>query len=79
MKNGPRQLLRFNTEIWNNPKVASLTGYSIEMIRDPLYEMASFIQENLSPNRLEGFDIENIKHLESYSPAPNFMGDATMH
>ena len=66
MKHGARQLLRFETDMWNNARVAGLTGYSIDMIKQPLYDLASFIQENLSPNRLEGFDIEAIKHLSDY-------------
>ena len=43
IKMGPRQLLVFNTQMWNNPKVAGLTGYSIEMIKTPLYDLAKFI------------------------------------
>ena len=65
-------MLHFNTDVWNNPKVTGLTGYSIEMIRDCLYDLSKFIQDNLSPNRLEGFDLEGIRELKAYQPAPDY-------
>jgi hypothetical protein len=34
------------------------------MIKEPLYHLSLFIQENLQPNRLVGFDIEAIKQLK---------------
>jgi hypothetical protein len=46
--------------------VVSLTGYSIEMLKEPLYHLAQFIQQNLSPNRLEGFNVEALKELKDY-------------
>ena len=62
--------LIFQTDLWNNLKVVGLTGYSITMILDPLYKLAKFIRENLTPDRLEGFDLEGIltvKHFENQS------------
>mmetsp|Transcript_2689 Transcript_2689/g.4531 ORF Transcript_2689/g.4531 Transcript_2689/m.4531 type:complete len:410 (+) Transcript_2689:474-1703(+) len=56
--------INMNTKIWTNFKVISQAGFSIEMIREPLYHLAFFIQENLQPNRLEGFDIESVKTLK---------------
>ena len=53
-----------NTQIWSNLSVISQTGYSIEMIKDPLYLLAFFIQDNLQPNRLEGFDIDLVLKLK---------------
>ena len=58
------QKINLNTSIWCNFEVISQTGYSIEMIKEPLYHLAFFIQENLQPNRLEGFDIEHVKTLK---------------
>ena len=55
-----------NTDIWNNVKVANITGYSIEMLKDPLYDLSMFIRQNLSPDRLAGFDIEECKLLKNY-------------
>ena len=52
--------LLLNTNIWNNPKVVSITGYSISMIKEPLCELAKFIRENLTPDRLEGYDLDAI-------------------
>ena len=48
--------------------MVGLTGYSITMIQEPLYKLAMFIRENLTPDRLEGFDLEGImkiKHFEA--------------
>jgi hypothetical protein len=53
-----------NTSIWKNYKVITSTGYSIEMIKEPMYLLGIFIQENLQPNRLEGFDVDSIKQLK---------------
>lgn len=64
-KNG---IVYLNTEVWNNPRIVGITGYSIEMLKEPLYLLALFIQQNLSPNRLEGFDIEGIKSVKDISP-----------
>ena len=55
-----------NTDIWNNPEIVSLTGYSIEMVKEPLYHLSNFIKNNLTPNRLEGFNIEAIKDLKDF-------------
>ena len=30
----------FNTDIWNNLKVIRITGYTIEMLREPLHKLA---------------------------------------
>jgi len=34
------------------------------MLKKPLYELASFIEDSLEPNRLEDFDLKNIKTLK---------------
>jgi len=66
MKDGLREL---NLQIWNNHMVHSTTGYSIEDLKEPLYQMSDFIRNNLSPNRLEGFDVEAIPNVKnSYDP-----------
>ena len=57
-----------NTNIWNNPKVVSVTGYSMSMIKEPLYELSKFIRENLTPDRLEGFDLEAILDIKDFRP-----------
>ena len=64
-KNG---LLLLNTTMWNNPKVVSITGYSMSMIKEPLYQLAKFIRENLTPDRLEGFDLEAIMEIKDFRP-----------
>lgn len=57
-----------NTSMWNNKIVYSHTGYTIEMIRDCLYDSSHFIQKNLYPNKLKYFNIENLKGIKNYSP-----------
>ena len=50
-KDGMNQLM-LNTDIWNNPTVVAVAGYTMEMLVQPLSDMASFIRENLNPDRL---------------------------
>ena len=38
------------------------------MLKDPLYELSMFIRQNLSPDRLAGFDIEDCKSLKNFQP-----------
>ena len=56
-------LIPLNTDVWNNRHVVEVTGYCIEMLKKPLYELAIFIKRNLTPDRLQGFDVEAIKQL----------------
>lgn len=56
-------LIPLNTDVWNNRYVAEVTGYCIEMLKEPLYHLAVFIKKNLTPDRLLGFDVEAIKQL----------------
>ena len=67
-KNGLKLL---NTDIWNNSEVVNLSGYSIEMIKQPLFDLSNFIKQNLTPNRLEGFNIDAIKDLKDFDPPSN--------
>lgn len=53
-----------NTSIWNNFKVSSQTGYTIEMLKPCLFDLSKFIEEYLEPNKLKYFDIEAIKLLK---------------
>lgn len=56
-KTDSKGLKELNTDIWNNEVVSSVTGYSVLDIKDCLFDLAEFISSNLSPNRLENFDI----------------------
>jgi len=60
-------LQEFNLEIWNNQTVHQMSGYSIDDIKDCLVELSQFICNNLSPNRLEGFDLTAIMTVQQYS------------
>lgn len=59
--------LKLNTAIWNNPTVLKLTGYSIQMLARPMYELSVFITKNLTPNKLEGFDIHALLYLKNFN------------
>ena len=52
--------------MWNNLKIVNLTGYSINMLIEPLYKLSKFIRENLTPDRLEGFDLEGILKIKQF-------------
>ena len=39
------------------------------MLKRPLYELSVFIINNLSPNRLEGFDVESISKVTNFYEA----------
>lgn len=61
-KRGDKRIL--NTSIWNNFKVSSQTGYTMEMLKPCLYDLSKFIEEYLEPNKLKYFDIEAITTLK---------------
>ena len=44
--------------MWNNIKMVSTTGLTIEMLKEPIHDLATFMRENLDPDRLEGFDLD---------------------
>lgn len=71
---GKKGLKELNTDIWNNERVASISGYSITDIKPCLFDLAEFISSNLSPNRLANFDIESIKTLEPFNDIPGNLG-----
>lgn len=54
-----------NTNVWNNFRVSSQTGFSIEMLKPCLFDLSRFIEEYLEPNKLKYFDIDAIKHLKN--------------
>ena len=58
---GGKPLLLLDISIWMN--LVKPTGYTLGMLIEPLYELCTFIRQNLKPDRLEGFDIEAIKEL----------------
>lgn len=58
--------MELNTHIWNNHNVHSLTGYSIDDIKQCLYDISVFISTNLQPNRLKSFDIDAILKIQKY-------------
>ena len=55
-----------NTQIWNNPNVFSATGYSMDILKNCLHELAVFMSQNLHPDRLSGFNVTAIKNITSF-------------
>ena len=51
---------KFDCSKWNNMKVFYSTGYSIEMLKPVLYEVAVFMSQFLKPNKLRDFELESI-------------------
>ena len=64
-------LTELNLDIWNNQTIHNLTGYSIEDLKKCLFDLATFISNNLQPNRLITFDINAILKTNNYDgPIP---------
>ena len=55
-----KDLLTFNIQMWNNIKMVSMTGLTIEVLKEPIHDLTTFMRENLVPDRLEGFDLDSI-------------------
>lgn len=49
-----------NTDIWNNQVVVQMTGLTIEMLSNTLYNLAEFIKSNLMPNHLQYFGLGGL-------------------
>lgn len=61
-KDDPEKYI-LNTSIWNKLEVVHATGYSMSMLKRPLYDLAKFIEQNLEPNRLEAFYLDQILQI----------------
>ena len=49
-----------NLSIWTENEIESITGYSVDTLRNPLFELSNFIRYRLTPDRLYSFDLESI-------------------
>ena len=56
--NKTQNLLTLNMQMWNNIKMVSATDLTIEMLKEPIHDLATFMRDNLEPDRMEGFDLE---------------------
>lgn len=54
---GHRTLEPFRTDIWDNPLVASQTGYRFDQLREATYDLSAFMRKSIVPDKLEGFDL----------------------
>ena len=65
----PAGSVTLNTDIWNNKRIAQLSGYTIEMLKEPLCHLSEFIKANLVPNKLEYFalgDILGVSNIKTH-------------
>ena len=63
-----KNLILLNTDIWTETVVA-VSGYTLEMLKQPLFESCMFIRNNLSPDRLAGFDLKSVLEISNFSGA----------
>ena len=63
-------IFHLNTDIWNNSEMALQTGYTIEMLKEPLHALSKFVSQNLVPNKLKYFHVEAVQELMN---APNIL------
>ena len=61
-----KPLLRVNTQVWNNQQVLEVTGITYKALKQCLYELANYIRESLTPDRLYGFDLETILEADDF-------------
>ena len=52
--------------MWNNQEVMKSSGYTIEMIKEPLYLLAQCLKDGMKSNQLEDFNIDQLKQLKNY-------------
>ena len=45
-------LLQVNTQVWNNQQVLEVTGITYKALKQCLYELANYIRESQTPDRL---------------------------
>ena len=57
---------QLNTDIWNNIDIKTISGYSILDIKHCLYDIATFASKNLSPNRIENFNLDTILETQEF-------------
>lgn len=48
-----------------------MTGITIEMLREPLLQLAEFIKVNLTPNLIKYFDLANIQGVKNIKAKQN--------
>ena len=54
-----QKLRKFNTDFWNE-SIVETTCYQVADLRRCLHKLCSFVSENLSPDRLKGFDLDAL-------------------
>lgn len=50
------KLLKLNLTMWS--EVATTTGYTVDALRQPIKKLATYMRDNLDPNRLYNFNLE---------------------
>lgn len=55
-----------NVSMWNNAEVMKSSGYTIEMIKEPLYLLAQCLKDGMKSNQFDDFNIDQIKRLNNF-------------
>lgn len=50
------------------------TGYSMDQLKGSLFELSTFMSENLHPDRLRGYNLNAIKNITPYDQIPANVG-----
>lgn len=56
-----------NTDVWNNERVVSMTGYKMSQLKHLIKELGMFIRNSLRPDHLADFDLEEIDSISDYT------------
>ena len=60
--------------MWNNSEVLKSSGYTLEMIKEPLYLLAQCLKDGMKSNQLDDFNIDQIKSIKNFKA--NFINEA---
>lgn len=60
-----------NVSMWNNAEVMKSSGYTIEMIKEPLYLLAQCLKDGMKSNQFDDFNIDQIKRLTNFKSFVN--------
>ena len=56
----------FKTAFWNNERVLRHTGYTIEMLKEPLYHLSTYLKQSHITQKMEHFNLEGIRELKNF-------------
>ena len=56
-----------NVSMWNNQEVLRSSGYTIEMIKEPLYLLAQCLKDGMKSKQFDDLNIEGVKTIKNFS------------